>query len=109
MTLMQEINDLEFRSAVLDSDIPVLVDFSSVWCPPCFAIAPMLEDLAEDYEGRVKFTSLNVDSNPRATASYEIRSVPTVLIFRGGEPLERVVGAVAKSVFEQRLEEAIGS
>ena len=108
MTKLQEISDSEFRSAVLDSDIPVLVDFSSAWCPPCFAIAPTLDDLAEDYEGQIKFTSLNVDSNPRATADYGISSVPTVLIFKGGEQLGRVVGSVPKSVFKQKIEEAIG-
>ncbi|MDP6665986.1 MAG: thioredoxin [Dehalococcoidia bacterium] len=109
MTKLHEISDSEFRSVVLNSDIPVLVDFSSSWCPPCFAIAPALNDLAGDYEGKIKFTSLNVDSNPRATADYGISSVPTVLIFKKGEQFGRVVGAVPKSVFKQRLEEAIVS
>jgi thioredoxin 1 len=93
---------------VLKSDIPVLVDFSSVWCPPCFVIAPVLNDLVKDYSGKVKFTSLNADSNPLATVGYGITSAPTVVIFKSVEPIGWVIGAVAKSVFAQRLDEAIG-
>lgn len=101
------ITDDTFEEEVLKSEIPVLVDFWAEWCPPCKIIGPVVEALANEYDGRLKFTKLDVDTNPRAAATYGIRGIPTLLIFSGGNPVDQIVGAVPKSVLERRLEDAI--
>jgi thioredoxin 1 len=103
------ITDATFKQEVLDSDIPVLVDFWADWCAPCRMIAPIVEELAGEYDGKVKFAKVDVDSNPRTAMTYGIRGIPTLLIFDGGEPVKQVVGAVPKSVLKKNLEEALAS
>jgi len=102
-----EITDDTFEAEVIKSETPVLVDFWADWCGPCKAIAPIVEDLATEFEGKVKFTKLNVDTNPRTAMTYGIRSIPSLLIFNGGQPVKQVVGAVPKSVLKKNLLEAI--
>lgn len=98
-----EISDSSFESEVLQSDIPVLVDFWAPWCGPCRAIAPVVEELAENFGDRVKFTKCNVDENPTTPTKYGIKSIPTLIFFKDGEIQDKVIGIVAKS----RLEEMI--
>ena len=102
-----DVTDATFEDEVVKSDRPVLVDFWADWCAPCKIIAPLVEELAEEFEGKVKFTKLDVDSNPKTATSYGIRGIPTLLIFNGGQPVDQVVGAVPKSVLKRRLEQAV--
>ena len=102
-----EVTDDTFESEVISSDVPVLVDFWAEWCAPCKMIAPIVEDLAGEYDGRIKFAKMDVDANPRIPGSFGIRSIPTLLIFKGGSPVGQVVGAVPKTVLKSRLEESI--
>ncbi len=107
MTHPVDVTDATFESNVLKADIPVLVDFWADWCAPCKMIAPIVEDLAEEYDGRVKFAKLDVDSNPQTAMNYGVRGIPTLLIFKGGSPVNQVVGAVPKSVLKGKLEESL--
>ncbi len=102
-----EISDSTFEDEVVNSTTPVVVDFWAEWCGPCKAIAPMVEELAGEYEGKVKFTKLDVDSNPKTPMQFGIRGIPTLLIFNEGKPVDQVVGAVPKSMLKKRVEEAI--
>ncbi|MDA1188961.1 MAG: thioredoxin [Chloroflexi bacterium] len=107
MSNTMEVGDADFDSEVLKSSTPVLVDFWADWCAPCKMVAPVVEDLAKEYDGKMKFLKLNVDDNPRAPQSYGIRGIPTLLIFHGGKPVEQVVGAVPKSELKKRIESAL--
>jgi thioredoxin 1 len=91
------VNDLNFDSEVLSSDIPVLVDFSATWCQPCRAIAPLVNQLAGEYEGRVKVTTIDIDESPATAQKFQIRGVPTLLMFKGGKMVGQQVGAVPKA------------
>jgi thioredoxin 1 len=91
-----EVTDANFKSEVLDSQTPVLVDFWAVWCGPCKMIAPIVEELAKEYDGKMKFGKLDVDSNPQTSMQYGIRSIPTLLIFKGGKVVDQIVGAMPK-------------
>jgi thioredoxin 1 len=102
-----EVTDATFEEEVIKADTPVLVDFWADWCAPCKIIAPIVEELAEEYEGRIKFGKVDVDANPRVATSYGIRGIPTLLIFNAGEPVDQVVGAVPKSTLKKRLDEAV--
>ncbi len=91
------LNDDNFESEVLNSEIPVLVDLWAEWCGPCRALAPVIEEIAEDYDGKLKVGKLNVDENPGAPSAYDIRSIPTLLVFKDGAVQDRLVGALPKN------------
>ncbi|MFY1827057.1 thioredoxin [Myxococcus fulvus] len=101
------VGDNDFQKQVLDSEQPVLVDFWATWCAPCRAIAPSIDALAEQYKGQVKFTKLNIDDNQGTPQNYGIRSIPTLLVFKGGQVVEQIVGAVPKARIEEALKKAL--
>ena len=101
------LSESTFEPEVLQADTPVVVDFWAEWCGPCHMIAPIVEELAAEYDGQVKFTKLDVDAEPHIAAQYGIRSIPTLLIFKGGQPADQVVGAVPKTVLKKRLDSAL--
>jgi thioredoxin 1 len=91
-----EITDANFQKEVLNSDKPVLVDFWAVWCAPCKMVAPVVEELAKEYDGKLKVGKLDVDNNPEVSMKYGIRSIPTLMVFKGGKVVEQIIGAVPK-------------
>jgi thioredoxin 1 len=93
---VSEVTDATFESEVLKSDVPVVLDFWAEWCPPCRALAPTFEELAERYEGQVKFVKLNVDDNQSVPQRFGIKGIPTLVFFDGGREAERLVGAASK-------------
>ncbi|MCI0887115.1 MAG: thioredoxin [Chloroflexi bacterium] len=101
------VTDANFDEEVLQSETPVLVDFWAEWCGPCKAIAPVIDELAEEYDGKVKFAKLDVDSNPKTPINYGIRGIPAMLIFNGGSVAKQVVGAVPKASLKKSIDEAI--
>ncbi|NCQ18312.1 MAG: thioredoxin [Ignavibacteria bacterium CG_4_8_14_3_um_filter_37_9] len=98
-----EITDNNFSTEVLQSAKPVLVDFWATWCGPCRMIAPIVEELATEYEGKFKIGKMDVDNNPQTATQFGIRSIPTLLIFKGGKVVDTIVGAVPKAQFVHRL------
>jgi thioredoxin 1 len=98
-----EITDANFAQEVEQSDIPVLIDFWAVWCGPCRMIAPIVEELAGEYQGKAKIGKLDVDNNPGVATKFGIRSIPTILIFKGGKLADQIVGAVSKGVIIEKL------
>ncbi|MBN2693386.1 thioredoxin [bacterium] len=102
-----EIKDATFDSEVLKSDIPVMVDFWAPWCVPCRAVAPIIEELAGDYEGKIKVCKVNTDENQRISAMLNIRSIPTIAFFLNGQVQDVIVGARPKKNFEKAIEAII--
>ena len=98
-----QVSDADFDEKVLKSDIPVLVDFWAAWCGPCRAIAPVIDQLAEEYEGKVKIAKMNVDENPATPGKFGIRAIPTLILFKDGNVVEQITGAVGKTVIENAL------
>ncbi len=101
------INDLNFEDEVVKSNIPVLVDFSATWCGPCRQIAPIVEQLAQEYDGRVKVANVDVDESPATAQRYGVRGVPSLFVFKQGEVVAQQVGAVAKKTLSDMLDGAL--
>ncbi|WP_412540896.1 thioredoxin [Longispora sp. K20-0274] len=101
--LLVTVTDETFASVVLASDLPVVVDFWADWCPPCRKISVTLAELAEEFDGRLAFAAINSDENPRATRDYQVMSLPTLLVFRGGQVVESIVGARPKGYLRDKL------
>ena len=101
------LTDNNFESEVIKSDKPVLIDFWAVWCGPCKIIAPVVEELASEYEGKIKVGKLDVDENQQSSIKYGVRSIPTLLIFKDGKVKDTIIGAVPKSQIVQKLNSAL--
>ena len=104
MSAASAVTDDSFKQEVLESEVPVLVDFWAPWCGPCRMVAPVIEEIASQYEGKVKVVKLNTDENPTVAGQYGIRSIPTLMIFEGGQKIDMVVGAVPKTTLANTLE-----
>lgn len=102
-----EITDQNFDVEVMQSDKPVLIDFWAAWCAPCRMIAPIVEELAQEYDGKAKVGKLDVDSNQQTAIKYGVRSIPTVLIIKNGEVVDTIIGALPKTAFVEKLQAVV--
>ena len=103
-----ELSEDNFEQEVMKSPIPVLVDLWAAWCGPCRVIAPVVEDLAGTYQGKIKMSKLNVDDHPQIAAQHRIMNIPTLLLFKGGKEVDRIVGVVPKEELSRRIDRLIG-
>ncbi len=104
MNDLLEVDDNNFQNEILESTVPAMVDFWAPWCQPCFIVAPWVEELAKEYEGKIKVAKINVDQNPNIPNRYGIRAIPSILLFKDGELKDTIVGAVGKSNIEQAVQ-----
>jgi thioredoxin 1 len=107
--IVTEVTDQEFETSVIKSERPVLVDFWAPWCGPCRAIAPIVEELAGEYQGKVEFAKLNTDDNQRTAMKYGIMAIPTLLLFRGGNEVARVTGVQSKQNLKKTIDSVVGA
>lgn len=108
MSKAAAVDDSTFEQVVLKAEKPVMVDFWATWCKPCQMIAPVIDELAEEYDGKIDFVKVDVDSNQKTAASYNVRSIPTLLVFKGGEPVSHFVGIRPKAELKKSLDGALG-
>ena len=104
MSAAVAVTDANFKAEVLDSEVPVLVDFWAPWCGPCRMVAPVVDEIAAQYVGKVKVVKVNTDENSATATEYGIRSIPTLMIFKGGQKVDTVVGAVPKTTLSETLQ-----
>ena len=107
MATVQQVSDDAFEREVLKSDVPVLIDFWAPWCGPCKAIAPVVEDLAKEYEGRLKVVKMNVDDNPQTPSRYGVRGIPNLILFKGCQVKDQIVGAVPKAQLVKAISQVV--
>ncbi len=105
--MAMQLTDAEFEKEVLQSDVPVLVDFWAEWCGPCRMIGPIIDELSAEYEGKAKMVKMDIDANPETPVQYGVRNIPTVLFFKNGEVVDKQVGAVPKTAFVEKLNKLI--
>lgn len=98
------VTDADFETQILKSEIPALVDFWAAWCAPCLTVGPVVEELAGEYEGKIKVAKLNVDDNRQTPTSYGVRGIPTLMLFKNGQVVDQIVGAVPKSRIKELLD-----
>lgn len=96
--------DAKFEEDVLKSDVPVLVDFWAPWCGPCRMMTPIIEELAEDYNGKAKIGKLNTDENPQSAGQFGVISIPTLILFKDGKPVDQIIGASSKDIIAKKLD-----
>ena len=106
---VSSVNDLNFETEVLQSETPVLVDFTATWCGPCKQIAPLIDQLADEYVGKVKVVKLDIDEAPNTAVKFGVRGVPTIIVFKGGEAVARQMGAAPKTVIAQVLQRGLSA
>ena len=104
-----ELNDSNFASTVKNSEIPMMVDFWAPWCGPCRLIAPIVEELAGDYQGKLQVGKVNIDENPGVASQYNIRAIPTLLFFKGGEMVDIIRAAVPKKQLQEKIEKVLNA
>ncbi|NJK28695.1 MAG: thioredoxin [Acaryochloris sp. RU_4_1] len=104
MSSPAQVTDATFKEEVIDSDVPVLVDFWAPWCGPCRMVAPIVDEISEQYKGQIKVVKINTDENPNVASQYGIRSIPTLMVFKGGQRVDMVVGAVPKTTLATTLD-----
>jgi thioredoxin 1 len=102
-----EIKEVKFNEMVLQAKTPVLVDFWAPWCGPCRMVAPVVEELANEYEGKVSFVKINVDDNPKIASQYGVMSIPTLIVFKNGQPVSNIVGFRPKAELKKSLDTAL--
>ena len=107
MSNVSDVTDATFEQEVLKSQLPVLVDFWAPWCGPCRAVAPVVEEIANEYTGKLKVLKINTDENPKTAQSYRISGIPSLMVFKNGQPVEQVVGAVPKLTLSSAISKHI--
>ena len=109
MSGLLHLSDAEFETQVLESELPVLIDLWAPWCGPCHMVSPIVEELAEEYDGKVVFAKMNTDENPATATQFGIMSIPTLLLFKDGELVDRIVGVRPKRTLQQWIDSALGA
>jgi len=104
---IKNVGEMHFKKVVLDSQKPVLVDFWAIWCGPCRMVAPIIDELSEEYKDKVEFAKVNVDEASKIASTYSVMSIPTIIVFKGGKPVEQVIGYRPKKDIQKMLDKAL--